>query len=629
MCFIKGKYNSHDVLLRPLIISTRSFLLSPSQMAKLGEEEEEGPVDGKEDYTEDGTVDIKGKPVLRSKTGRWRACSFIVGYEIFERMAYYGIASNLVLYLTKKLHEGTVASSNNVTNWVGTVWILPILGAYIADAHLGRFWTFLISSAIYLMGMSLLTLAVSVHALRPPSCGQGIKEELCDKRASPLQKGVFYGALYIIAVGTGGTKPNISTMGADQFDEFQPKERIQKLSFFNWWMFSIFFGTLFSSTFLIYIQDNVGWSLGYGLPTAGLAVSIIVFLIGTPFYRHKLPAGSPFTKIAQVLVAATRKWKDPLPNDPKELHELGIEEYSRSEKFRIDHTLSLRFLDKAAVKSGSSSSPWILCPVTQVEETKQMIKMLPVLLTTLIPSTVVAQVGTFFIRQGTTLDRSMGPNFEIPPACLTAFVTIFMLISLILYDRYVVPITRRYTKNPRGITLLQRMGIGLFLHIIIMVIACIAERKRLSVAKEHKIFGKSDTVPLSIFILLPQFALMGVADAFVEVAKLEFFYDQAPEGMKSLGTSYFTSSLGIGNYLSSFLLTTVSDVTKTHGHRGWILDNLNISHLDYYYAFLAILSFLNFLAYLLVAKFFVYNVDQESKRNMQEAIIESSPSRKI
>ncbi|XP_017984358.1 PREDICTED: protein NRT1/ PTR FAMILY 5.2 [Theobroma cacao] len=585
--------------------------------------EEKGSVDGRDDYTEDGSVDLKGRPVLRSETGRWKACSFIVGYEVFERMAYYGIASNLVLYLTKKLHEGTVKSANNVNNWVGTVWMTPILGAYIADAHLGRYWTFVIASTIYLAGMSLLTLAVSVPALRPPSCGQGIKEENCHKRASDFQEGIFYCALYIIAIGTGGTKPNISTMGADQFDDFEPKERVQKLSFFNWWMFSIFFGTLFSSTFLIYIQDNVGWSLGYGLPTIGLLVSVLVFLVGTPFYRHKLPLGSPFTRIFQVLVAAVRKWNVPVPSDPKELHELSLEDYSKSTKSRIDYNPSLRFLDKAAVKSGQNS-PWMLCTVTQVEETKQMGKMIPVLMVTFIPSTLLAQVGTLFVKQGTTLDRRMGPHFEIPPACLTAFVTIFMLITIAIYDRYFVPTVRRYTKNPRGITLIQRMGIGLMLQIIIMTTACFAERKRLSVVREHQKFGKNDTVPLSIFILLPQFALMGIADAFVEVAKLEFFYDQAPDGMKSLGTSYFTSSIGIGHFLGSFILTTVSNMTRMHGHGGWILDNLNVSHLDYYYAFLAALGFFNFLVFLIVAKHFVYNADViHSERELQEAMVTS------
>jgi peptide/histidine transporter 3/4 len=259
----------------------------------------------------------------------------------------------------------------------------------------------------------------------------------------------------------------------------------------------------------------------------------------------------------------------------------------------------------------------MLCPVTQVEETKQMIKMLPVWAATFIPSTILAQVHTLFIKQGTVLDRSMGPHFEIPPACLTAFVTISMLISLAIYDRYFVPMARHYTKRPRGITLLQRMGIGFVLHVIVMITACLAERKRLSVAREHNIIGKNEVVPLSIFILLPQFVLMGVADNFVEVAKIEFFYDQSPEGMKSLGTSYFTSSLGIGNFLSSFILSTVSKITKKHGHKGWILDNLNLSHLDYYYAVLAILSFLNFLLYLVAANFFVYNVDVDSKSDLQ------------
>ncbi|KAI6698845.1 hypothetical protein NL676_018964 [Syzygium grande] len=176
--------------------------------------------------------------------------------------------------------------------------------------------------------MSLLTLSVLVPSLRPPSCSPGIKEEECNKYALSLQIGIFYFALYIIAARTGGTKPNISTMGADQFDDFEPKERAQKLSFFNWWMFSIFFGTLFATTVLIYVQDNVGWGLGYGLPTLGLALSILVLLVGTPFYRHKVPLGSPFTRIAQVLVASIRKRKLPVPSETKELHELILEEYA-------------------------------------------------------------------------------------------------------------------------------------------------------------------------------------------------------------------------------------------------------------------------------------------------------------
>ncbi|KAJ9700765.1 hypothetical protein PVL29_006198 [Vitis rotundifolia] len=529
-------------------------------------------------------------------------------------MAYYGISTNLIIYLTKKLHQGTVTSSNNVTNWVGTVWMTPVLGAYIADAYLGRYLTFVIASAIYLLGMSLLTVAVSVHGLKPPRC---VETDMADcKKASTLQLAVFFGALYTLAVGTGGTKPNISTIGADQFDDFDPKEKGHKLSFFNWWMFSIFFGTLFANTILVYIQDNVGWTLGYGLPTAGLAISILIFLAGTSFYRHRVPSGSPFTRMAKVIIAALKKWKTPVPTDPKELYELDLEEYAKKGKFRIDSTPTLRFLNKACVKTGSKD-PWMLCSVTQVEETKQMLRMIPILIATFVPSTMIAQINTLFVKQGTTLDRGIG-SFNIPPASLTGFVTISMLISVVLYDRYFVTIMRRLTKNPRGITLLQRMGIGLVFHIFIMMVASLVERRRLSVAKDHGVVESGGQVPLSIFILLPQFVLMGTADAFLEVAKIEFFYDQAPESMKSLGTSYSMTSLGIGNFLSSFLLTTVSHITKKHGHHGWILNNLNASHLDYYYAFFAILNFLNFILFIVVTKFYVYKAEVSDSMEVLE-----------
>ncbi|KAM7258228.1 hypothetical protein ACFE04_013969 [Oxalis oulophora] len=520
-------------------------------------------------------------------------------------MAYYGISTNLVIYMTKKLHQGTVKSSNNVTNWVGTIWMTPILGAYVADAHLGRYWTFIISCVVYLAGMSLLTLSVSLPGLRPPAC-HSADIESC-KKASTLELAVFFGALYTLAVGTGGTKPNISTIGADQFDDFHPKEKFHKLSFFNWWMFGIFFGTLFANTILVYVQDNVGWSIGYGLPTVGLFISISIFLAGTRFYRHRVPAGSPFTRMARVIMAAFRKWNVTIPSDPKELYELDLEVYVKNGKFRIDSTPTLRFLNKASVKTGSTD-PWMLCSVTEVEETKQMLRMIPIMVATFIPSTMIAQINTLFVKQGTTLDRKIG-SFNIPPACLTAFVTLSMLVSVVLYDRYFVRIMRKFTKNPRGITLLQRMGIGIIIHIVIMATASLIDRYRLSEAEKYGVVESGGQIPVTIFILLPQFVLMGVADAFLEVAKLEFFYDQAPESMKSLGTSYSTTSLGIGNFISSFLLSTVSDITKRNGHHGWILNNLNASRLDYYYAFFAILNFLNFLFFLVVIKFYVYKAE--------------------
>jgi hypothetical protein len=87
----------------------------------------------------------------RAKLSRETNCARDAVYELFERMAYYGIASNLVIYMTDKLHQGTVEASNNVTNWSGVVFLTPLLGAYVADAYLGRYWTFVIGSVVYFM----------------------------------------------------------------------------------------------------------------------------------------------------------------------------------------------------------------------------------------------------------------------------------------------------------------------------------------------------------------------------------------------------------------------------------------------------------------------------------------------
>lgn len=82
-------------------------------------------------------------------------------YELFERMAYYGVASNLVMYLTERLHQGTVEAANNVTNWSGTVFLTPLLGAFLADAYLGRYWTFVAGSAVYLMVRTIRSMHIN------------------------------------------------------------------------------------------------------------------------------------------------------------------------------------------------------------------------------------------------------------------------------------------------------------------------------------------------------------------------------------------------------------------------------------------------------------------------------------
>ncbi|KAF3952110.1 hypothetical protein CMV_022305 [Castanea mollissima] len=539
-------------------------------------------------YTRDGTVDLHGRPVLATKTGKWKACAFLVGYEAFERMSFYGIASNLVNYLTTQLHEDTVSSVRNVNNWSGSVWMTPILGAYIADSYMGRFWTFTVSSLIYVMGMVLLTTVVSLKSLKP-TCINGV----CNK-ASTSQISLFYLALYTIAIGAGGTKPNISTFGADQFDDFNPHEKELKVSFFNWWMFSSF--------------------------------------LGTPIYRHKVrKTKSPTRDLMQVPIAAFKNRKLQLPNDPSELYEFELQHYTSSGKRQVHHTPIFRFLDKAAIKDGNldASSINSPCTVTQVEAAKLVLGMMLIWLVTLIPSTIWAQINTLFVKQGTTLDRRLGPDFQIPAASLGSFVTLSMLIAVPMYDRYFVPFMRQRTGNSRGITLLQRLGTGFVIQVIAIAVAYAVEVRRIHVIKVNHIVGPKQVVPMSIFWLLPQYILLGVADVFNAIGLLEFFYDQSPEDMQSLGTTFFTSGIGVGNFLNSFLVTMVDKITGTDGGKSWIGNNLNASHLDYYYGFLLVISCINLGVFLWASSKYIYKKeiveDKECCVAMEVKALDKSP----
>lgn len=548
-------------------------------------------------YTGDGSVDIKGRPVLRRNTGNWRACPFILGTECCERLAYYGIATNLVTYLNNILHEGNVSAARNVSTWSGTCYITPLLGAVLADAYWGRYWTIAIFSTIYFIGMVTLTLSASVPAFKPPSCVGSI----CPS-ASPAQYALFFFGLYLIALGTGGIKPCVSSFGADQFDDTDPTERMKKGSFFNWFYFSINLGALISSSFLVWVQDNWGWGLGFGIPTIFMGLAIGSFFSGTVLYRFQKPGGSPITRMFQVVVASLRKCNVDIPYDSSLLYEVPEKTSAIEGSRKLEHSDELKFLDKAAtvtdvdVKTGDFSNRWKLCTVTQVEELKILVRMFPIWATGIVFSAVYAQMSTMFVEQGQVLDTTIG-SFTIPPASLSTFDVISVIVWVPIYDRFLIPVARKFTGKERGFSELQRMGIGLLISVLSMTAAALVEIKRLSIAKELNLTHVKAAVPLSILWQIPQYFLVGASEVFTFIGQLEFFYDQSPDAMRSLCSALSLLTTALGNYLSALILTIVTYLTTKGGNPGWIPDNLNEGHLDYFFWVLAGLSVLNLLVY--------------------------------
>ncbi|KAJ9694909.1 hypothetical protein PVL29_010400 [Vitis rotundifolia] len=451
--------------------------------------------------------------------------------------------------------------------------------------------------------MVLLTMTASVKGLKPSCDDNG-----CDP--TKLQSAVCFIALYLIALGTGGIKPCVSSFGADQFDANDEAEKKKKSSFFNWFYLSINVGALIASSVLVWIQMNVGWGWGFGIPAVAMAIAVVSFFSGSRMYRLQKPGGSPLTRICQVLVASTRKYHVKVPNDKSLLYETTDAESNIKGSCKLEHSEKLRFFDKAAVEVESdhvksSNNPWKLCTVTQVEELKSIIRLLPVWATGIIFSTVYGQMSTMFVLQGNTMDQHMGPNFKIPSASLSLFDTLSVIFWAPVYDRIIVPFARKFTGHERGFTQLQRMGIGLVISIISMIVAGILEVIRLNYVRKHNYYDL-EYIPMSIFWQVPQYFLIGCAEVFTFIGQLEFYYDQAPDAMRSLCTALSLSTNALGNYLSTLLVTIVTKVTTRNGKLGWIPDNMNRGHLDYFYWLLAILSLLNFLVYLWIAKWYTY-----------------------
>ena len=230
--------------------------------------------------------------------------------------------------------------------------------------------------------------------------------------------------------------------------------------------------------------------------------------------------------------------------------------------------------------------------MTQVEEFKSFIKILPVSASTIALAISFAQMSTFFLSQASIMNRKLGNNFEIPTGSVPVFGAINGLILVPFYERFIIPFLRKFTGHHRGITSLQRMGVGLFISIIAMASAALVEKRR----RDHYPQPNS----MSVFWLLPQFFLIGTAEVFTYVGQLEFFYDEATDGTKSISSAMFLSEIGIGSWLNTALVKIIVAATGGQG-KGWLRNDLNQSKLDWFFWILTILNAVNFLVYLMVA----------------------------
>ncbi|XP_061368534.1 protein NRT1/ PTR FAMILY 3.1-like [Gastrolobium bilobum] len=582
-----------------------------------------------------GSGEVEVKEELQSKKmkrrGGIRTLPFILANEVCDRFAVAGFHGNLISYLTQELNLPLVLASNTLTIFGGTASFTPLLGALFAESFAGRFWTITVASLIYELGLVVMTVSAILPHMRPPPCPTQVN---CQE-ATSSNLWILYLSLLLTSLGSGGIRPCVVPFLGDQFDMTKNGVASRKWNIFNWYFFCMGFASLSALTIVVYIQDNTGWGWGLAIPTIVMFISIIAFVLGSPLYKNVKPKGSPLVRLAQVIVAALKKRKEALPDDPKLLYQNKELDDAISLEGKLLHTDQYKWLDKAAIVTGEegrdpNATPnlWKVATVHRVEELKSIIRILPICSSGILLITATSHLPSFVIQQARTMDRHLSHSFQISPASMSIFSVLTMMTGVILYERLFVPFARRFTRNPSGITCLQRMGVGFIVNIIATVISAPVEIKRKEVAaKYHLLDDPKATIPISVFWLVPQYCLHGMADVFMSVGLFEFLFDQSPESMRSSATALYCITIAIGNYVGTFI---VSIVHKYSGkENNWLPDrNLNRGRLEYYYFLVSGIQVLNLIYFGMCVWFYSYKPLEETTEMKKEEDLEQ-PNRKI
>ncbi|KAL4189355.1 hypothetical protein AMTRI_Chr08g206610 [Amborella trichopoda] len=571
---------------------------------------------------EDKPKDIHTNP----NPGGWKTFPFLTGSMVTMSIAAYGLPANLIVYLIQQFNIKSIAATQ-ITNVVnGFTNLLPIAGAIISDSFLGSFPTIAISNSITMLGMILMTLTATIPSLRPHPCSTN-SSQACPG-PSGGQLAVLYSAFALAGIGVAGTRFNMVTMGASQFDTPADRE-----SFINWYFCSIYMAFVIAVTGIVYVQDNVGWGWGYGICALLNAISILVFLAGRKKYRMIEPEGSPFTGLARVLVAAVRKNGMRLRGkvDSGDYYYGCKEGRGGAEDGSVEMMQALppppskrfSFLNRAALKvqgdmhpSGSVAKPWKLCTVKHVEDLKTILSIAPLWSASFLLSTSIGVQASLSVLQALAMDRHLVSHFAIPAGSFSVFTLLSSAMSLILLDRLIYPFCMAHLRTP---TLLQRLGIGHCLNCTGMVASALVEARRRAVLKSHGLISipANAAAPMSALWLVLPLALVGLGEAFHLPGQVGLYYQDFPMALKNTATAAVAAVIGLGFYLSTAVVDLVQRSTN------WLPNNINAGRLDNVYWMMSVVTLLNFGYFLICAGLY----GNQSKDGIDESVIKEESNK--
>ncbi|CAL5404375.1 unnamed protein product [Camellia sinensis] len=266
---------------------------------------------------------------------------------------------------------------------------------------------------------------------------------------------------------------------------------------------------------------------------------------------------------------------------------------------------------------------WINCTVVEVEETKLLLRMVPISVTFILYGVIKSNNDTFFIAQGYAMNMSFRFVLQNKQHQIQLPIQIFGLMAgfatFVVKPLYRIVFEQRIERMNERYLARMKVGLGMLSALASCKVAWWVEYKRLKSLKEHGLLGNPNAIaPISIFWLSPQFVLMGIMDGLARDGMEDFFKYQVPESMrKRYAVVLIEVVIGWGKILNiGFIMILDVVVEKLRVEDGsWIVDTVNQSRLDLFYVALVVVSMANLFIFDYVASFYTYSDFPEEENN--------------
>jgi POT family proton-dependent oligopeptide transporter len=446
----------------------------------------------------------------------------IIGTEACERFSFYGMRNILTPFLISTLlmflpqPERAGEAKDVFHTFVIGVYFFPLLGGWLADRFFGKYDTIFWLSLVYCAGHACLA--------------------IWDDNLNG-----FYFGLFLIALGSGGIKPLISSFVGDQFDRTNKNKAKVVYDAFYW---SINFGSFFASLLMPIFLRSYGPSIAFGIPGLLMLVATIVFWMGRKKYVHVPPAApdpNSFTRVARTALLAHK------PGEMRSgLFVAGIGVAGAITSMAM--TPSFGFVIAACTSlvlllafGGIGTSMQLerargIHPDDAVDGVRAVLRILIVFaLATPFHSLFDQKASTWIVQANAMVAPTIslfGNPFTFAPAQMQALNPMLVMLLIPFNNLVLYPLLRKIGIEP---TPLRRMTAGIAFSSLSWIVIGTVQ------------VAMDGGTPMSMTWQILPYALLTMGEVLVSATGLEFAYSQAPKSMKGVIMAFWFLAITVGS----------------------------------------------------------------------------------